>query len=44
MPGPGGRDMHAGKLGHYEEVTADMEQKVVAEYAAGTANTHAHQH
>ena len=44
----GGRGLHAEKFSHYEELPADAEKKIVADYAAaraaGTAATHAHQH
>ncbi len=44
----GGRGLHAEKFSHYEELPANLERKIVEEYAAaraaGTANTHAHQH
>jgi len=43
----GGRGLHSEKFSHYEELAADQEKKLVADYqaarAAGTAN-HAHTH
>ncbi|MCX6953721.1 MAG: elongation factor G [Verrucomicrobia bacterium] len=44
----GGRGLHAEKFSHYEDLPAEAERKIVADYAAaraaGTAGNHAHQH
>ena len=37
-------EIHAQLVIRKAEMPVAMEQKIVAEYAAGTANTHAHQH
>jgi elongation factor G len=43
----GGRGLHAEKFSHYEDMPAELEKKIVADYtaarAAGTARNHAHQ-
>jgi elongation factor G len=43
----GGRGLHAEKFSHYEDMPAELEKKIVADYtaarAAGTARSHAHQ-
>ena len=43
----GGRGLHAEKFSHYEDLPAELEKKIVADYvaarAAGTARNHAHQ-